>query len=179
VLQQKIQKYKHKEIPYRNKLWPVVLHGYETWSLPLRKERRLRVLESKVLRKIFGSKRSEVTGEWRKLYNEERNNLYSSSNAVKVIISRRMRWAGHVPNMGDSRGVYKILVGKPVGKRPLGRSRRKCVDNIKMGLQEVGWGEWTGLIWLRIGQMVWLCECGNEPSGSIKCGEVLDWLRTD
>jgi hypothetical protein len=75
--------------------------------------------------------------------------------------------------MGES-----ILVGKPVGKRPLGRTRRRWVDNIKMDLQEVGWGEWTGLIWLKIGRVVWACECGNETSGSIKCGEVLDWLRT-
>ena len=80
--------------------------------------------------------------------------------------------------MGESRGVYRILVGKPVGKRPLGRSRRRCVDNIKMDLQKVGWGECTGLIWLRKGQMVCACKCGNEPSGSIKCGEVLDWLGT-
>jgi len=89
-----------------------------------------------------------------------------------------MRWAGHVPNMEETRGVYMILVGKPVGKRPLGRSRRRWVDNIKMDLQKLGWGECIGLIWLRNGQMVCACESGNEPSRSIKCGEVLDWLRT-
>jgi hypothetical protein len=85
----------------------------------LRAERRLRVFENRILRRIFGSKRDEVTREWRKLHNEKLNDLYSSPNIVRVIKSRIMRWAGHVACMGDKRGVYRVLVGKPEGKRPL------------------------------------------------------------
>jgi hypothetical protein len=91
-----------------------------------------------VLRRIFGPKRDEVTGEWRRLHNEEHNDLYSSPNIIWVIKSRRM-WAGHVARMGEGRGAYRILVGRPEGRRPLGRSRRRW-ENIKMDLQEVGWG---------------------------------------
>ena len=100
-----------------------------------------------VLRRIFGPKRDEVTGEWRRLHNEELNDLCSSRNIVRVIKSRRMRWAGHVARMGEERGVYRVLVGKPEGKRPLGRPRRRWVDNIRMDLQEVGCGymDWIGL----------------------------------
>ena len=104
----------------------VVLYGYETWSSILRVERRLRVFENRVLRRIFGSKRDEVTGEWRKLHNEELNDLYCSANIVRVIKSRRMRWAGHVAGMGERRGVYRVLVGKSEGKTPLGKPRRRC-----------------------------------------------------
>jgi hypothetical protein len=86
----------------------------------LREERRLRVFENKVLRRIFGPKRDEVTGEWRKLHNEELNDLYSFTNIVWVVKSRRMRWAGHVARMGEKRGVHRVLVGKPEGKRTLG-----------------------------------------------------------
>jgi hypothetical protein len=93
--------------------------------LTFREERRLRVFENRVLRRIFMPKRDEVTGEWRKLHNEELNDLYSSSNILRVIKSRRMRWAGHVARMGKRRGVYRVLVGKPEGKRPLGRPRRR------------------------------------------------------
>jgi len=103
------------------------------------------------LRRIFGSKRDEVTGEWRKLHNEELNDLYSSPNIVRAIKSRRMRWAGHVALMGDRRGVYRVLVGKPEGERPLGRPRRRWEDNIKMYLQVVGCGAWIGPSWLSIG----------------------------
>jgi len=99
---------------------PVVLYGCETWSLTLREERRLRVFENGVLRRIFGPKRDEATREWRKLHNEELNDLYSSPNTVRVIKSR-MGWAGHVACMGKRRGVYRVLVGKPEGKRTLGR----------------------------------------------------------
>ena len=95
--------------------------------------------------------REEVTGEWRRLHNEELNDLYSSPNIVRVIKSRRMRWAGHVARMGERRGVYRVLVWKPEVKRPLGRTRRRWEDNIKMDLQEVGCGVWTGSSWLRIG----------------------------
>jgi hypothetical protein len=91
----------------------------------LREERRLRVLEKRVLRGMFGPKRDEVAGEWRKLHNEELNDLYCSPNIVWVIKSRRMRWAGHVARMGDRRGAYRVLVGKPERKRPLGRPRRR------------------------------------------------------
>ena len=99
---------------------PVVLYGCETWSLTLWEEHRLRVFENRVLRRIFGP-----TGEWRKLHNEELNDLYSSPNIVRLIKSRRLRWTGHVPRMEEGRGVHKILVGKPEGKRPLGRPRRR------------------------------------------------------
>jgi hypothetical protein len=99
----------------------------------------------------FGSKRDEVTGEWRRLHNEELNDLYSSPNIIWVIKSRRMRGARHVARMGQGRVAYRILVGRPGGKRPLERSRRRWEDNIKMDFQEVGWGAWTGLIWLGIG----------------------------
>ena len=103
---------------------PVVLCGCETWSLTLREERKLRVFENVVLRRILGNRRGEVTGEWRRLHNEELNDLYTSLNIVRVIKSRRMRWAGHVARMGEEREVYRVLVGKPEGKRPMGRPRR-------------------------------------------------------
>ena len=111
------------------------------------RRRRLRVFENSVLRRIFGPKRDKVTGEWRKLHNEELKGLYSSFNIVRVIKSRRMRWAGHVARMGEGRGGYRGLVGKPEGKRPLGRPRRLWEYNIRMGLQEVGLGyeDWIGL----------------------------------
>ena len=89
-------------------------------------------------RRIFGSKRDEVTGEWRKLYNKKPNDLYSSPNFIRAIKSRRTRWAGHVACMGERRGVYEVLVGKPEGKRPPGRPSPIWEDNIKMNLQEVG-----------------------------------------
>ena len=123
------------------------MYGCESWSLTLREERRLRVFENGVLRRIFGPKRDEVTGEWRTLHNEELKGLYSSPNIVRVIKSRRMRWAGHAARMGEGRGVYRVLVGKSEGKRPLGRPRRRWEDNIRMDLQEVGCGyvDWIGL----------------------------------
>jgi len=113
----------------------------------LREERKLRVFENMLLRRIFGPMREDVTGEWRRLHNAELNGLYSSPNIVWVIKSRRMRWAGHVAHMGEERVVYRVLVGKPEGRRPLGRPRRRWVDNIKMDLQEVGcvYMDWIGL----------------------------------
>ena len=124
-----------------------VLYGCETWSLTLREERRLRVFENRVLSRVFGPKRDEVTGEWRKLHNEEFSDLYSLPNIVRVVKSRRMRWEGHVARMGEGRGVHWILVGKLEGKRPLGRPRRRWKDNIKMDFQEVGGscGDWVEL----------------------------------
>jgi hypothetical protein len=104
------------------------------------------VFENRVLRRIFGPKRDEATGEWRRLYNEELNDLYSSPNIIRVIQSRRMRRAGHVTRMGESRGAHRILVGRPEGRRPLGRPRCRWEDNIRMDLQEVGWGmDWIEL----------------------------------
>ena len=101
-----------------------------------------------VLRRIFGPRRDEVTREWRRLHNKEQNDLYSSPNIVRVMKSRRMRWAGHVARVGEGRGVYRILVGKPEGKRPLGRPERKYEDNVKMDLREV---ESEGMYWIEMG----------------------------
>jgi hypothetical protein len=117
------------------------LYGYGTWSLTLREEHRLRVFEDRVLR------RDEVTEGWCKLHNDERRNLYSSLSVIRMIKSRKMRWAGHIACMAEMRSAYRMLVGKPEGKRPLGRPRNKWVDNIKMDLRETGWGsmDWTDL----------------------------------
>ena len=131
---------------HRTIIFLVVLYGCETWSLTLKEERWLRVSENRVLRRIFGPKRDEVTGEWRKLHNEKLYGLYCSPNIFRVIKSRRMSWAGHVARMGERRDAYRVWVGKRKGKRPLGRPRRRCEDNIKMDLQEVGWGmDWIDL----------------------------------
>ena len=123
------------------------LYGCETWSLTLLEEWKLRVFENMALRRIFGPRRDEVTGEWRRLHNEELNDLYCSPNIVRVIKSRRMRWTGHVACMVEERGVYRFLVGKPEGRRPLGRHRRRWLGNIRMDLQKVGCGymDWIGL----------------------------------
>jgi hypothetical protein len=105
------------------------------------------VFENRVLSRIFGSKRDEVMGEWRKMHNEELRDLYTSPSIIRIIKSRRMRWVGHIVRIGEKRTAYRLLVGKPEGKRPLGRRRRRCVDNIRMELGEVGWGDvdWIGL----------------------------------
>jgi hypothetical protein len=126
---------------------PVDLYGCKTWSLTLREERRLRVFVNRVLRRIFGPKRDKVMGEWRKLHNEEQNDLYSLPNLARVIKSRRMRWGGHVTRMGEGTGGYRVLVGKPERKRPLGRPRRRWEDDIRMDLQEGACGcvDWIGL----------------------------------
>jgi hypothetical protein len=109
------------------------------------------VFENRVLRRIFGPKRDEVTGEWRKLHSGELHNLYTSLDIIRQIKSRRMRWAGHVARMGEGRNLYRVLVGKPKGKRPLESPRRRWEDGIKMYLRETGWGVWSGFTWLRIG----------------------------
>jgi hypothetical protein len=114
-----------KIIIHRKIILPPVLYGCKTWSATLRKERRLKVFENNMPKRLFRPKRDEVTGEWRKLHNEELNDLYSSPNIVWVMKSRRMRWAGHLERIGDSRGVYRVLVRKFEGKRPLGRTRRR------------------------------------------------------
>ena len=107
------------------------------------------MFENRVLRREFGPTRDEVTGEWRKLYNEEVNDLYSLPNIVRVVKSRRMRWAGHVARMGEDRGEHRVLVGKPERKRPLERPRRRWEDNIKMDLEEVGGGR---EVWMELAQ---------------------------
>jgi hypothetical protein len=107
------------------------------------------VFENSVLRIIFGPKRDEVTGEWRKLHNEELHILYSSQNILRQIKSRRMRWAGHVARMGEERNVYRVLMGKSEGKRPLGRQRRRWKDGIRMDLRETGW---RSVDWIQLAQ---------------------------
>jgi hypothetical protein len=132
---------------YRTVILPVVLYGCETWTLTLGEEHRLRVFENRVLRRIFGPKREE-DGSWTKLHKDELHDLYSSPNIVRVTKSRRMRWAGHVARM-EGRGVYRVLVGRSKGKRPLGRPRRRWEDNIKMDLRERGI---DGANWIRLAQ---------------------------
>jgi hypothetical protein len=118
-------------------------------SLTLREEHRLTVFENRVLRRIFAPKRDEVTGGWRKLHNEELHGLYSSPSIVRVIKERIMRWAGHVARMGEVRGAHNILFGRPEGRRPLGRPRRRWEDSIKMDLWEIGFGD---VDWIHLAQ---------------------------
>jgi hypothetical protein len=132
---------------YKTIILPVVLYGCETWSLTVREGHKLRVFENRVLRRKFGPKRDGVMGGWRKLHNEELHNLYSSPSIIRIIKSRRMRWAGHVARIGEKRYVYRLLVGKPEGKRPLGRPRCRWMDSIQMDLLEIGLNvvDWIGL----------------------------------
>jgi hypothetical protein len=132
---------------YKTVILPVVLYGCKTWSLTLTEERRLRVFENRVSRKIFGPKREE-DGLWRKLHNDELHSLYSSLSIVWVIKSR-MRWVGHVAHMGEGRGVYRALVGMPKGKRPLGRTRHRWEDNFMTDLREIGI---NGANWIQLAQ---------------------------
>jgi hypothetical protein len=126
---------------------------------------RLRVFENKVLRRIFRSRRDEVTGGWRKLHNEELRDSYFSPSIIRTIKARRMRWAGRVARMAEKREAYRLLAGRPKGKRPLGRPRRRWVDNIKMDLLEIVFGG-VDFFWSFSGwdQEERSCECGNEPS---------------
>jgi hypothetical protein len=119
----------------------------ETWSLTLGEEYKWRVYKNRVLRRIFGPKRNGVSGGWRKLHNGELHNLYSSPSIIRIIKLRRMRWAGHVARIGEKGNVYRLLVGKPEGKRPLGRTRRRWMHNIKVDLLEIGLSvvDWIGL----------------------------------
>jgi hypothetical protein len=140
---------------YKTIILPVVLYGCETWSLTLREEHRLGVFENRVLWRIFGSKRDEVTREWKKLHSGELHNLYSSPDIIRQIKSRRMKWVGHVAWMGEERNVYWVLVGKSQGKRPLGKPRCRWEDRTKMDLREICWagdgGVWSGFTWLSMG----------------------------
>jgi hypothetical protein len=133
-----------KKLKIKNYNFPVDLYGCEAWSLTLRDERRLKVFENRVLRRAFGPRRDEVTGEWRKLHNEELNDLYSLPNIVRVVKSRRMRWAGHVARMREGRGVHSVLVGESEERKPLGRPKRRWEDNIKRDHEEMGgdYGDW-------------------------------------
>jgi len=141
---------KHLKIKiYRTVILPVILYGCETLSLILREERRPRVFENMALRGIYGLKRDEVTGEWIKLRNEELNHMYCSPNIGRMIKSIRMRWAGHAARMEERRGVYRVLVGKPMGKRPLGRSRCRWITLRWISRKWVV-GVRTGSSWLRI-----------------------------
>ena len=130
---------------YRTVILSVVLYRCETWSLTMSEKNRLRAFEKRVLRKISGPKKDKVTGEWRRLYNKKLYTLYCSPNNIWVIKSRRMRWVGHVTCMKGRSGAYRVLVGRPRDKRPLGRPRHKWEDNIKKDLHEVEWG---GMDWI-------------------------------
>ena len=132
------------------------------------------MFENRVLRRIFAPKRDEVTGEWRKLHNEELNDLYCSPNIVRVIKSGRVRWAGIIAHTGERRGIHRVLEGKPGGKRPLGRTELDVRIILKWVFSK--WGTRHGLdqTCSGQGQVAGTCECGNEPSGSVKCGEFLD-----
>jgi hypothetical protein len=111
----------------------------ETWSITLREESRLRVFENRILRRIFVPKRNEnENGEWRRFHNEELHSSYRSPNIIRVIKSGRLRWTGHVAGMDEGRSTFNILIGRPTGKRPLGRPRRRWKDIIKMDLKEIG-----------------------------------------
>jgi hypothetical protein len=122
---------------YKTIILPVVLHGCETWFLALRDEHRPGMFENRVLRRIFGPRRDEVMGGWRKLHNEELHELYSSPSIIRINKSRSMRWAGHVTRMGEKRKAYRLLMGTSKGKRLLGRPRRRWMDNIRMDLGEM------------------------------------------
>ncbi|KAJ4445566.1 hypothetical protein ANN_12246 [Periplaneta americana] len=161
---------------YKIVILPVVLYGCETWTLTLREKQRLRVFENKVLRKIFGAKRDEVTGEWRKLHNTELHALYSSPDIIRNIKSRRLRWAGHVARMGESRNE---LVGRSVGKRSLGRPRRRWEDNIKLDLRKVGYDGWINFENETQDRQEWrnaICEREGKDSGFSH--DLLDGART-
>ncbi|KAJ4428441.1 hypothetical protein ANN_24478 [Periplaneta americana] len=171
---------------YKTVILPVVLYGCETWTLTLREKHRLRVLENKVVMKIFGAKRDEVTGEWRKLHDTELHALYSSPDIIRNIKSRRLRWGGHVARMGESRNAYRVLVGRPEGKTPFGRPRRRWEDNIKMDLREVGYDdrEWINLAqdrdqwraYVRAAMNLRRLDEGETISGIPRC-TIHDWKR--
>jgi hypothetical protein len=166
---------------YKSIILPVVLYGCETWSLTVKEEHKLRVFEKRALKRKYGPKRDGVTGGWRKLHNEELHNIYSSPSIIRIIKSRRMRWAGHVARIREKRNVYRLLVGKPEGKRPLGRPKRRWMDNIKMDLLGIGLNvvDWIGLAqnryrWRALVNSVMSLRvpynAGKLPSGCTSCG---------
>jgi hypothetical protein len=124
---------------YTHIILPVVMYECETWYLTLIEELRLRVFDNMETRNVCRRKRDEVTGGWRRMHNEELNDLSCSPNIIGVMKSRRMRWTGHIARTGERKWVYRILVGRPEGRRPLGKQRSRWEDNTKMDLQEVGW----------------------------------------
>jgi hypothetical protein len=132
---------------YKTVILPLVLYGHEIWSLTLREKHRLRMCQNKVLRRIFELKTFKVTGGWRKLRNEKLHNLYSSPNIIRMIKTRRMRWAGHVARMRPNRNVYRILEGNLEGKRPLGKPKHRWLNNIKTDLRviELSSMDWVDL----------------------------------
>jgi hypothetical protein len=136
---------------HKSVILPVVFYGCETWFLTLREEHRLRVFENRVLRRISGPKTDEVRREWKKLHSGELHHLYPSPDIIRQIKSRRMRWVGNVARIGEGRNMYRVLVGKPEGKRPLERPRHRWENGIRIGLREIGWGVWSGFNLLRIG----------------------------
>jgi hypothetical protein len=138
---------------YNTIILPMVLYGCDTCPLTLREEHRLRVFENRMLKRIFEPKRDGVMAGWRKSHNEELHDSYSSPSIIRIIKPRRMRWVGHVARMGEKRNVYRLLVGKPEGKRPLGRPRWRWVDLAEVGLGGMDWismaqdrGMWRALV---------------------------------
>jgi hypothetical protein len=138
-----------KDKIYKTTILPVVLYGCETWSVALRKEHRLMVFENRVLRRIFGPKWDEVTGERRKLHNGELHNLYSTPDIIRQIKSKRMRWAGHVAGMGEGGNLYRVFVGKPESNSPLEKPSRRWEDGIKFYLSYI---RWESVEWIHLAQ---------------------------
>ena len=138
------------------------------------------LFENRVLRRIFGSNKDDVTGEWRRLHNKERYALYSSPDIIRVITSSWLWWAEYVARMGESRSAYRALMGKPEGRRKLKRPRRRWEDNIKMDFREFGWGgeAWTGSIWLIIGTGGRLLWIRGWTFGFHKIREI-SWIAED
>ena len=174
---------------FRTIILPFLLYWFEAWSVTWREEHMLRVFESRVLRRIFGPKRDEITREWRRLQIEELYDPYSLLNIIWVRKSRRRRWAGHVAHMGACGGTCRVLVGRAEGRRPLGRPRQRWEDYITMYLKEVGWGgAWTGLIWLRLGSgsglawmRPWLYRCREMQGVCWLCEDLLasqEWVSS-
>jgi hypothetical protein len=145
---------------------PVVLYGYENWSLTLKEEYWLRVFENWLLRKIFRPRLNEVTGEWRKLHNGELHNLYWSPDNIRHMKSRRLWWAGHVASMGEGKILYRVLVGKSEGKRPLGRRRSRRENGFRSDLGQIRWGCGMDSSGSGQGPVEGSHESNDEPSGS-------------
>ena len=152
---------------------PVVLYGCENWSFALREENRSTIFENRVLRRIFGPKRDEITMEWRKIHNEGINDLYCSPNIIGVI-KLRMRWARHVERMAGWRGFYRILVGRPEGKRSLGRPSLRWGEILKLKFRKYDEEAWTGLSWHNVKHMWRVHLINNELADHVIFGEFID-----